>query len=132
MVKPELAQWVLEGLRADGKVTQAEINSILARLPQEIAAIEARLASLRGSGAAASKPAPSARPAAAAVKASAPKSSATKKSSGSKSKGHVRGPAGTLIVLLRSLPEKAHARIHEIRAKQGLRAAIDAARAEAK
>lgn len=127
MVKPELAQWVLEGLRADGKVTQAEINSILARLPQEIAAIEARLASLRGSGAAASKPAPSARPAAAAVKASAPK-----KSSGSKSKGHVRGPAGTLIVLLRSLPEKAHARIHEIRAKQGLRAAIDAARAEAK
>jgi hypothetical protein len=89
----------------------------------EIQDIERRLASLReaaGSGSVASPAPPSAPPA---LK--------TRKRKGrrrTKAPGHPRGIAGTLAVLLRSIPTAEHAAIQAIRADQGIQAAIRAAR----
>jgi stage V sporulation protein SpoVS len=47
-------------------------------------------------------------------------------------KGHPRGIAGTLAVLLRSIPAAEHAAIAAIRANKGIKAAISAARAAVK
>jgi stage V sporulation protein SpoVS len=47
-------------------------------------------------------------------------------------KGHPRGIAGTLAVLLRSLPAAEHAAIAAIRADKGIKAAIKAAKAAGK
>jgi hypothetical protein len=49
-----------------------------------------------------------------------------------KGPGHSRGIAGTLAVLLRSIPAAEHAAIAAIRADKGIKAAINAARAAVK
>lgn len=97
---------------------------MLAGLSTEIADIERRLASLREAGGAAT-PAPRApRNAAFARK--------TRKRRAGGRKGHPRGIAGTLAVLLRSIPAAEHAGIAAIRADKGIKAAISAAKAAAK
>jgi len=117
-VTPAQAQWIVERLIADRRISQAEVRSILSDLGHEIASIEQRLATLRAATATASvtsqtppRQARSARPG----------------KSGSRKKGHPRGIAGTLAVLLRSIPAAEHAAIAAIRADQGIKAAIEAA-----
>jgi len=119
-VTPAQAQWIVERLIADRRVSAVEVRSLLSDLHVEVADIERRLADLR----------------AVAGEVRAPSSAAArnKASSGSgktvdrrKKKGHVRGIAGTLIVLLRSIPVAEHAAIEAIKAKKGIKAAIKAA-----
>ncbi|MGA8809540.1 MAG: hypothetical protein WB973_16845 [Thermoanaerobaculia bacterium] len=118
-VTPAQAQWIVERLIADRRISHAEVRSIFSDLDQEIAQIEQRLAALRSAAATqpVASPAPRRR-----VQSQRPE----KRASGRK-KGHVRGIAGTLAVLLRSIPAAEHAAIAAIRADQGIKAAIRAA-----
>ena len=123
-VTPGQAQWVLERLLAQRRITSSEVRSMLAGLSTEIADIEQRLASLREAG--------GSRPVAArAPRSAAPARRARKRRTGGK-KGHPRGIAGTLAVLLRSIPAAEHAAIAAIRADKGIKAAILAAKAKIK
>ena len=97
---------------------------MLAGLSTEIADIERRLASLRDAAETASVTAQLPRSA-------APERKMRKRRAGGK-KGHPRGIAGTLAVLLRSIPAAEHAAIAAIRADKGIKAAIAAAKAAAK
>lgn len=54
------------------------------------------------------------------------------KGAGRRKKGHPRGIAGTLAVLLRAIPAAEHAAIQAIRADKGIKAAIKAAQRAAK
>lgn len=129
-VTPAQAKWILERLIADRRISVADVQRLLAGLGEEIADIERRLASLRE---AAGRPA-------VAVPAPPRKGAATpsatkvrKKRRGRERKGHApRGIAGTLAVLLRSIPAAKHAAIAAIRADKGIKAAIKAAQASAK
>jgi len=123
-VRPGQAQWIVERLIADGRISVADVRSLLSGLGQEIAEIERRLSTLR----AAAGPTPVAPPA---PRSEAPAAKLRKGPRRSK-KGHPRGIAGTLAVLLRSIPGAEHAVITSIRATQGIKAAIKAARAAAK
>jgi hypothetical protein len=123
-VTPAQAQWIVERLIADRRISTADVRSILSDLGQEIASIEQRLATLRaaaGTGSVASpaprRKAPPAKPG---------------ERPGSRPKGHPRGIAGTLAVLLRSIPAAEHAAIAAIRADKGIKAAIKAATQAAK
>ena len=55
-----------------------------------------------------------------------------RKTAGRRKKGHPRGIAGTLAVLLRTIPAAQHAAIQEVRADKGIKAAIKAAQTAAK
>jgi len=117
-VTPTQAQWILTRLMEDRRITQSEVNGYLADLGREIHELEKRLRALRDAGSAETNAKPH-RP-------SQPKRTTNGK------KGHTRGLAGTLIVLLRSIPVAKHARINAIRAQEGVKAAIAAARAVTK
>lgn len=97
---------------------------MLAGLSTEIADIERRLGSLREAAGTAFVTAQSPRSAAPARK--------TRKRKAGGKKGHPRGIAGTLAVLLRSIPAAEHAAIAAIRADKGIKAAIAAAKTAAK
>jgi hypothetical protein len=120
------AHWVIERLLADRRITRQDVQRYLADLGHEIEEVERRLTSLReaaGQTPFASRTLPSAAPA-----------NAGKRRPGrpKKGSGHPRGIAGTLAVLLRSIPAAEHAAIAAIRADQGIPAAINAARAAVK
>lgn len=119
------AQWIIERLLADRRISPQDVRHYVADMGREIQDLEQRLASLRA--AASGGPA-----------VSAPAGSVTghtkKRRLGhpKKGSGHPRGIAGTLAVLLRSIPAAEHAAIAAIRADHGITAAINAARAAVK
>ena len=88
-------------------------------MDQEIRGIERRLSTLREAAGSASVASPATRGEAPAAK--------TRKRRSRQKKGHPRGIAGPLAVLLRSIPAAEHAAIAAIRADQGTKAAIKAA-----
>lgn len=123
-ITPGQAQWVVERLLAEGRISSKDVSQYLDAIQGEIRDLERRLASLReaaGRG-----------PVASPVPRSAPPARMTRKRKGgrrTKASGHPRGIAGTLAVLLRSIPAAEQASIQAIRADQGIRAAIKAAHA---
>jgi hypothetical protein len=117
------AQWILERLLADRRISPQEIQRYVTDLGHEIQDVERRLAVLREAAGAGPVGSPSPRSAAPAAKAGKRRPGRPKKRS-----GHPRGIAGTLAVLLRSIPAAEHAAIAAIRADQGIKAAISAAR----
>lgn len=123
-VTPGQAQYVVERFIKERRVSQADVNGYLAEMGREIQEIEQRLADLRAAAGPAHVTAP-APPSAT----RAPKTG--KRRTGGK-KGHPRGIAGTLAVLLRTIPAAEHAAIQAIRADKGIKAAIKAAQAAAK
>lgn len=123
-VTPAQAQWIVERLIADRRISAADVRGLLSDLGDEIAAIERRLKALRE----ASGHRPVASPA---PRSEAPVAKA-RKQSGRRKKGHPRGIAGTLAVLLRSIPAAEHAAIAAIREDKGIKAAIKAALTAAK
>jgi hypothetical protein len=125
-VTPGQAQWVVERLLADRRISARDVSQYLDDMQGEIRDIERRLSSLRE--AAASGPVVSPAPGSA-----LPARKTRKRKGGRRTKasGHPRGIAGTLAVLLRSIPTAKHAAIQAIRDDQGIRAAIKAARAAA-
>ena len=118
-VTPAQAQWIVERLIADRRVSAADVRGLLSDLGQEIADIEQRLSTLREASGSPSVASPAPRSEAPAAK--------TRKRQSRKKKGHPRGIAGTLAVLLRSIPAAQHAAIAAIRADKGIKAAIKAA-----
>jgi hypothetical protein len=123
-VSPAQAQWIVEKLIADRRISAAEVRSLLSCLDQEITEIERRLSTLREASGSASVASPAPRSEAPAAK--------TRKRQSRRKKGHPRGIAGTLAVLLRSIPAAEHAAIAAIRADKGIKAAIKAAKAAGK
>jgi hypothetical protein len=123
-VTPGQAQWVIERLLADRRISAKDVNQYLAGMQGEIRDIERRLSDLRGAAGTPAVAAPAARAVAAPAK--------TRKRQAGGKKGHPRGIAGTLAVLLRSIPAAEHAAIAAIRANKGIKAAINAARAAVK
>lgn len=124
-VTPGQAQWVIERLLAERRISAKDVSQYLNELQGEIRDIEKRLASLRE--AAGSGPVASPRPL---REVAAAKRTPRRRASGKK--GHPRGVAGTLAVLLRSIPAADHAGIAAIRAGKGIKAAIAAAKAAVK
>lgn len=122
-VTPAQAQWIVERLIAERRISAADVQSLLAELGDEIASIERRLASLRASAGRVPVASPAPRSEVPATK--------TRTRTGRR-KGHARGIAGTLAVLLRSIPAAEHAAIQAIRADKGIKAAIKAAQAAMK
>jgi hypothetical protein len=118
-VTPTQAQWIVERLIADRRITTTEVRSLLSGLDQEITEIERRLSTLREAAGSASVASPAPR-----SEAPAPK---TRTRQSRQKKGPPRGIAGTLAVLLRSIPAAEHAAIAAIRADKGIKAAIKAA-----
>jgi len=123
-VTPGQAQWIIERLIAERKVSRADVDRYVGDMGREIEDIEARLASLRDIAAPGATASPAPRSAAPAAKTG-------RRRAGGK-KGHPRGIAGTLAVLLRSIPAAEHAAIAAIRANKGIKAAIKAAQAAVK
>jgi hypothetical protein len=126
-VTPGQAQWIVEWMIAERRIAAADVRNILADMGEEIAELERRLATLREVRGDASAGLQAPR--------SEPPARKTRKRRGGRRKvasGHPRGIAGTLAVLLRSIPAAEHAAIQAIRADQGIRAAIKAAQAAAK
>ena len=119
------AQWVIERLLADRRISPQDVRRYVADMGREIQDLERRLASLRE--AAGNSPVASPAPRSETQKAGKRRPGRPKKRS-----GHPRGIAGTLAVLLRSIPAAEHAAIAAIRANQGIKAAISAARAVGK
>jgi hypothetical protein len=122
-VTPGQAQWIVERMVAERRVSAADVRSALAGMGAEIAELERRLAALREARGDA--------PTAAQAPRSEPAVAKTRKRRGGRRKkgsGHPRGIAGTLAVLLRSIPAAEHAAIQAIRADQGVLSAIRAAR----
>lgn len=118
------AQWVIERLLAERRISAKDVSKYLDNMQGEIRDIERRLASLRE--AAGSGPVASPGPLREVAATKAPRRRARGK------KGHPRGLAGTLAVLLRSIPAADHAGIAAIRAGKGIKAAIAAAKAAVK
>jgi hypothetical protein len=123
-VTPSQAKWIVERLVADRRISSADIKSLLSELDGEIAAIEQRLARLRDAAGHTLITAPPPRNEEHVAK--------TPKSAGGRKKSHPRGIAGTLAVLLRTIPAAEHAAIQAIRADKGIKAAIKAAKVAAK
>jgi len=122
-VTPGQAQWVVERLLAERRISAKDVSQCLDDMQGEIRDIEQRLAILREAA--------SSGPAASSAPGSAPSARKTRKWKGgrrTKASGHPRGIAGTLAVLLRSIPAAEHAAIQAVRADQGIQAAIRAAR----
>jgi hypothetical protein len=116
------AQWILERLLADRRISPQDVQRYVADMGREIQDLERRLASLRE--AAGNGPVASVAP-----RSVTPKTGQRRRGRPRKSSGHPRGIAGTLAVLLRAIPTAEHAAIAAIRADQGIKAAISAARA---
>lgn len=116
------AQWIIERLLADRRISQQDVQRYVADMSREIQDLERRLASLRE--AAGNAPVASPPP-----RTMTPKTGKRRPGRPKKRSGHPRGIAGTLAVLLRSIPAAEHAAIAAIRANQGIKAAISAARA---
>jgi hypothetical protein len=119
------AQWIIERLLAERRISQQDVQRYVADIGREIQDLERRLASLRQ--AAGNTPVASAAP-----RSATPKTGKRRPGRPKKGSGHPRGIAGTLAVLLRSIPAAEHAAIAAIRADQGIKAAISAARAAMK
>ena len=120
------AQWIIERMLADRRISQQDVQRYVADMGREIQDIERRLETLReaaGNGVAASLAPQITR---------AAKVEKRRPGRPRKRPGHPRGIAGTLAVLLRSIPAAEHAAIAVIRADQGIKAAIDAARSAVK
>jgi hypothetical protein len=120
------AQWVVERLLADRRITPQDVQRYVADIGREIQDLEQRLASLRE--AVGDRLVASRTPRSDAAGDARNRGPARRK----KGSGHPRGIAGTLAVLLRSIPAAEHAAIAAIRANQGIKAAINAARAAVK
>ena len=123
-VTPAQAKWIVERLVADRRISIADVQKLLSELGGEIEAIERRLASLRSAAGHTPVTSPAPR--------TDGQAATTRKRVGRRKKGHPRGIAGTLAVLLRSIPAAEHAAIAAIRADKGIKAAIKAAHAAAK
>jgi hypothetical protein len=123
-VTPSQAKWIVERLISDRRISAADVRRLMGDLADEIATIELRLASLRDAAEPFRASSPESRRAGQTAK--------TKKRAGRQKKGHVRGIAGTLAVLLRVIPAAEHAAIAAIRADKGIKAAIKAAQAAVK
>ena len=122
-VTPGQAQWIVERMLADGRISVADVRNTLAHMGDEIAELERRLAALREVRGDA--------PVGAQASRSESPAHQTRKRSGrrrTKVSGLPRGIAGTLAVLLRAIPAAEHAAIQAIRADLGIRAAIGAAK----
>jgi hypothetical protein len=119
------AQWVIERLVADRRISPQDVQRYVAEMGREIQDLERRLASLR-------EAAGNASVASRAPRSLTPKTGKRRPGRPKKGSGHPRGIAGTLAVLLRSIPAAEHAAIAAIRADQGIKAAIGAARAAVK
>jgi hypothetical protein len=120
-VTPGQAKWIVERLIATKRISADDVRAVMSEMHTEIADIERRLARLSeaaGDTRLTSPTAPSA----------GPSSRSRKRRTGGK-KGHPRGIAGTLAVLLRSIPAAEHAAIAAIRADKGIKTAIAAAKA---
>lgn len=126
-VTPGQAQWIVERMIAERRISAADVRSMLAGMGEEIAELERRLAALREArgGGPVGLQAPRSEP---------PARKTRKRRGGGRKKGtvHPRGIAGTLAVLLRAIPAAQHAAIQAIRADKGIRAAIKAAQAAVK
>jgi hypothetical protein len=118
-ITPGQAQWVIDRLIAERRISRVDVQTYVADMGREIHDIETRLAILREAAGKPSAASPTPRRAAGARKA--------QRRAGVK-KGHPRGIAGTLAVLLRSIPAGEHAAINAIRVDKGIKAAIAAAR----
>jgi hypothetical protein len=114
-VSPGQAQYVMDRLIAERRVSHADIQQYLREMQAEIADLEQRIASLRAHAPAESVPA-------AATAQRAPRKR------GGGQKGHLRGIAGTFAVLTRALPAAERARYEALRAKDGLKVAVAALR----
>jgi len=126
-VTPGQAQWIVERMIADGRLSAADVRTILAAMGEEIAELEQRLALLqeaRGDTPVAPQPPRTERTPG---KARKRRGRRRTKALRTKASGRPRGIFGTLVVLLRSVPVAEHAAIQAIRADQGIRAAINAA-----
>jgi len=121
------AHWILERLLADRLISQQDVRWYVADMDREIHNLERRLASLREAAGYNPAASPAPRSAVATSKKGQRRPGRPKKGS-----GHPRGVAGTLAVLLRSIPAAEHAAIAAIRADKGIKAAIRAARAAVK
>jgi hypothetical protein len=108
------AKWIVERMIAERRISAADVRALLSDMGQEIATIESRLAALRGDIPTSPEPQASTR--------------TSKSGRPAKVKRLPRGIAGTLAVLLRSMPTAQHAAINAIRSDKGIRAAIKAAR----
>jgi hypothetical protein len=120
------AYWIIERLLADRRISQQDVQRYVADMGREIRDLEQRLASLRE--AAGDRPTTSPTP----RNGTAGDARTRRPGRPEKGSGHPRGIAGTLAVLLRSIPAAEHAAIAAIRADQGIKAAISAARAAVK
>jgi hypothetical protein len=116
-IRPGQAQYILERLLRDKRITRAEVDRYAREMGQEIEAIERRIAELRG--AQRSAPTPSRQ---------APRSRAAKKTVKKVRKGPPRGIAGTFAKLTRGLPDAERAKFETMRAKDGLKATVVALR----
>lgn len=124
---PGQAHWVIERLVADRRVSRQDVDRYVGDMSREIAEIEQRLASLRETAGKPSAASPAPRTAV------APGKARKRRAAGNRGKkGHPRGIAGTLAVLLRSIPAAEHAAIQAIRESKGIKAAIAEARKAAK
>lgn len=119
------AQWIIERLVADRRISPQDVQRYVVDIDREIQDLERRLASLRE--AAGNAPVTSLVP-----RSVTPKTAKRRPGRPKKGSGHPRGIAGTLAVLLRSIPAAEHAAIAAIRSNQGIKAAISAARAAVK
>lgn len=127
-VTPGQAQWIVERLLAERRITEADVRRYVDDMGCEISALEGRIAELRqiaGTGSSGGRRA---------MKAMKPTSKAqnARVGRGQGVAARPRGIAGTLAVLLRAIPAAEHSAIQAIRTKQGIRAAIKAAQATVK
>lgn len=126
VVTPGQAQWIVEKMISERRISAADVRGLLADMGREIADLEHRLDALREIGG--TTPSASTKP-----REAARARRMTKRTRGTKrSSSHARGIVGTLTVLLRSIPPAQHAAIQAIREKKGIRAAIKAAKAAVK
>lgn len=117
-IHPGQALYVLQRLRAEHVISDKEIARYLRELPDEMAAIEARLSALRAATAA--RP-PMARIAGDRTPSpNAPTRRSTRKGLAAKRLG------GRFAGLIRRLPEKDRKQYHEIKSTKGVEAAINA------
>ena len=114
-ISPNQALYVLTRLIETGKITAREAEKLAARMNEEIAELEARLAALRGTFAARV----SGRP-------------AKRSGSASAHQSHSRRIQGEYMGLIRHVTGKDRARIKKVAAKQGREAAIRQMRALAR
>jgi len=122
---PTQAQYVIERMLADRRISRAEVARYVGGLPGEIRALEERLTSLRAATNGGQAPAESAAPA----RGRAPRRSARPAKRGRKSQATAAVPAwrklqGSYIGYLRQFPEAKRGKYQRIAKKEGQEAAI--------